>query len=95
VIRECAIIVACILIKLDYNLLMPAAQTVAAHFAMFAATIERITRAKPSHDSQWQHSAGKAARDIVQDAAEDLGFGDDPAEVATRTAAKLAALEAA
>ena len=62
---------------------------------MFAATVERITRAKPSHDSQWQHSAGKAARDIVQDAADELRFGDDPVEVAARTGAKLAALEAA
>ncbi len=71
------------------------AATVSAHFAQFAPVVERIARAKPSHDSQWQHSAGKAARDIVQAAAEDLRFGDDPTEVAAATTAKLAALEAA
>lgn len=72
-----------------------ATETVSAHFAHFAPIVERITRAKPSHPSQWQHSAGKAARDIVQDGADELRFGDDPAEVTARTAAKLAALDAA
>ena len=74
---------------------MNAATTISAHFTHFAPVVERITRAKPAHPSQWQHSAGKAARDIVQAAADDLRFGDDPAEVTAATAVKLAALEAA
>lgn len=91
-------IVVGILNKFVYYLLMPATnitQTVAALFAQFAPTVERIARTEGAHSSQWQHSAGKAARDIVQAAADDLRFGDDPVEVAAATAAKLSALEAA
>jgi len=61
----------------------------------FSPIVERITRANPTGANFWQHSPGKAAGDIVQSAADDLRFGDDPQEVADRTSAKLAAMEAA
>ena len=67
----------------------------ATHFARFSPIVERITRANPTGANFWQHSPGKAAGDIVQSAADDLRFGDDPQEVADRTSAKLAAMEAA
>lgn len=43
-IQECAIIVTCILIKLDYYLLMPAAQTAVTHSALYIKTSRTLAR---------------------------------------------------
>lgn len=66
-------------------------------FARFAPALERIRLAQPFRNtcrgSGWR-TPYKDACEVLQSAADDLGFGDDFDQVAAATAAKLAEIEA-
>jgi hypothetical protein len=72
-------------------------RTAADLFARFAPALERVRLAQPFRNTcrgtGWR-TPYKDACEVLQSAADDLGFGDDFDQVAAAVAAKLAEIEA-